>query len=150
MKFHESVRLEGDVATIGSNSFTITGLPGVTVTVNRQTEFTNTNLSSLSSGDHIRVRGRVNGTNAIVATRVDLRSADNDVDLQGPVQVVSNPNLRILGVTVDTTGVEFEGIDDGPISRASFFSAVKVGTLVKVQGRLVGGTVQWREAELED
>ena len=150
VKFHESVRLEGDVATIGSNSFTITGLPGVTVTVNRQTEFTNTNLSSLSSGDHIRVRGRVNGTNAIVATRVDLRSADNDVDLQGPVQVVSDPNLRILGVTVDTTGVEFEGIDDGPISRASFFSAVKVGTLVKVQGRLVGGTVQWREAELED
>jgi Domain of unknown function (DUF5666) len=150
VKFHESVRLEGDIATIGSNSFTITGLPGVTVTVNRQTEFTNTNLSSLSSGDHIRVRGRVNGTNAIVATRVDLRSADNDVDLQGPVQVVSDPNLRILGVTVDTTGVEFEGIDDGPISRASFFSAVKVGTLVKVQGRLVGGTVQWREAELED
>ena len=150
VKFHESVRLEGDVATIGSNSFTITGLPGVTVTVNRQTEFTNTNLSSLSSGDHIRVRGRVNGTNAIVATRVDLRSADNDVDLQGPVQVVSDPNLRILGVTVDTTGVEFEGIDDGPISRASFFSAVKVGILVKVQGRLVGGTVQWREAELED
>ena len=156
VKFHESVRLEGDIETIGANTLTIRGLPGVTISVNTQTEFKATggatvnSLSDLAVNNHVRVRGRVTGTNTVIATRIQLRSADADVDLQGPVQVVSDPNLTILGVTVDTTGVEFQGVDDGPVSRAAFFSAVRVGTLVKVQGRLVSGTVQWREAELED
>ncbi len=156
VKFHESVRLEGDIETIGANTLTIRGLPGVTINVNSQTEFKATggatvnSLSDLAVNDHVRVRGRVTGSNTVIATRIQLRSADTDVDLQGPVQVVSDPNLTILGVTVDTTGVEFQGVEDGPISRADFFSVVRVGTLVKVQGRLVSGTVQWREAELED
>ncbi|HEX5645751.1 MAG TPA: DUF5666 domain-containing protein [Nitrospira sp.] len=156
VKFHESVRLEGDIETIGANTFTIKGLSGVTINVNSQTEFKATggaivnNLNDLAVNTHVRVRGRVTGSNTVIATRIQLRSADDDVDLQGPVQVVSDPNLTILGVTVDTTGVEFQGVDDGPISLADFFSAVRVGTLVKVQGRLVNGSVHWREAELED
>lgn len=156
VKFHESVRLEGDIETIGASTLTIRGLPGITINVNSQTEFKATgggtinSLSDLAVNNHVRVRGRVTGSNTVIATRIQLRSADDDVDLQGPVQVVSDPNLTILGVTVDTTGVEYQGVEDGPISRAAFFSAVRVGTLVKIQGRLVSGTVQWREAELED
>ncbi len=156
VKFHESVRLEGDIETIGANSFTMKGLPGVTVMVNSQTEFkanggvTINDLRDLSVNDHVRVRGRVNGTNSVVATRIQLRSADDDVDLQGPVQASSDPTLTILGVTVDTTGVEFEGVGDDKISRTVFFSTVKVGALVKIQGRLNGGVVTWREVELED
>lgn len=156
VKFHESVRLEGDIETIGTNALTIKGLPGITVTVNSQTEFkanggaTINNLSDLAINNHIRVRGRVSGTNSVIATRIQLRSPDNDVDLQGPVQAVSDPNLTILGVSVDTTGVQFEGIDGGPMSRAAFFAAVNVGTLVKVKGTLNGTVVTWEEAELED
>lgn len=152
VKFHESVKLEGN-ATVTGSTLTLAGLPGVTITVNSQTELKdggNTITLNDLHGNHVRVRGRVSGSNTVIATRIQLRSPDDDVDLQGPVQVVSDPNLTILGVTVDTTGVVFEGIDDGPISRASFFSAVNVGTLVKVQGRLFGGTVQWREVKLED
>ncbi|OQW66579.1 MAG: hypothetical protein BVN28_00445 [Nitrospira sp. ST-bin4] len=157
VKFHESVRLEGDIETIGTNSLTLKGLPGITVTVNSQTEFkanggvTINNLSDLAINNHIRVRGRVSGTNSVIATRIQLRSSDNDVDLQGPVQAASDPTLTILGVTVDTTGVtQFEGVDDGPMSRAAFFAAVQVGTLVKVKGTLNGIVVTWDEAELED
>lgn len=157
VKFHESVRLEGDIETIGTNSLTLKGLPGITVTVNSQTEFkanggaTINNLSDLAINNHIRVRGRVSGTNSVIATRIQLRSSDNDVDLQGPVQAASDPTLTILGVTVDTTGVtQFEGVDDGPMSRADFFAAVQVGTLVKVKGTLNGAVVTWDEAELED
>lgn len=161
VKFHESVRLEGNIAAInaGANSFTITGLPGVIVNVNSQTEFkanggaTITDLNGLSVGDHLRVRGRVNGSTSVIATRVEQRSADDDVDLQGPVQAVSNPNLTILGVTVNTAGIsenEFRGLNDSAIGRTAFFNDVKVGTLVKVNGRLNGGVVTWREAELED
>ncbi|MBY0248686.1 MAG: hypothetical protein K2Q17_13565 [Nitrospiraceae bacterium] len=157
VKFKESVRLEGDIETIGTNSLTLKGLPGITVTVNGQTEFKATggatlnNLSDLAINNHIRVRGRVSGTNSVIATRIQLRSPDNDVDLQGPVQAVSDPTLTILGVTVDTTGVtQFEGVDDGSMNRASFFAAVQVGTLVKVKGTLNGTVVTWEEVELED
>jgi hypothetical protein len=158
IKFEDSVRLEGNIADINlvSKTFTITGLPGVTVSVNSQTEFrTNggnniTGLNDLLAGDHVRVRGRAGSSNSVIATRVEQRQVDNDVDLQGPVQAVSDPNLTILGVTVDTTGVEFEGLDDGVIGRTAFFNNVKVGTLVKMEGRLNGSAVAWRKAELED
>lgn len=158
VKFHESARLEGDIASIdtGTGTITITGLPSVTVTVDSQTEVKADNgasLNDLSVGEHVRVRGRLNGTIGMVATRVDQRSATADVDLQGPVQAVSNPNLTILGVPVNTSGMsedEFKGLTDQPIGRAAFFTAVRVGTLVKVKGRLTGGVVIWREAELED
>ena len=82
------------------------------------------------------------------------------------MQVVSNPNLTILGVTVNTAALndnDFEGLNDQPIGRAAFFNAVKVGTLVKVKGHLnsvqvrntrepdgVIAVVTWGEAELED
>lgn len=155
VKFHESVRLEGDIETIGANSFTLKGVPGVTVTVNSQTELkanggaTVNTVNDLGINDHVRVRGRMSGSNSVLATRIQLRSADDDVDLQGPVQALSDPNITILGVTIDTTGVEFKGVGDDTTSRAIFFSTVKVGTLVKLQGRLTGGVVTWREAELE-
>ena len=158
VKFHESARLEGDVASIntGAATFTLTGLPGVTVAVNSQTGIradSGTTLNDLSIGDHVRVRGRLGSSNAVIATRVEQRSASDDVDLQGPVQVVSNPNLTILGVPVNTSGIsenEFKGLNDQPIGRAAFFNAARVGIVVKVKGRLNGGVLTWREAELED
>jgi hypothetical protein len=88
---------------------------------------------------------------SIIATRVERRQADDDAVLQGPVQALADPDITVLGVTVDTSGIEeFDGVDDAPISRTAFFNAVKVGTLVKLKGRLDGGVVTWREAELED
>lgn len=158
VKFHASVRLEGNVVDIvggggGVNQFKLVGLPNVTITVNSQTEFKDTTRLTLANTNHVRVRGRVTGSNTIIATRLELRSADDDVDLQGPVQSINGQMLIILNTSVDTAGLQnddFEGLNDQVIGRAAFFSAVKVGTLVKVQGRLVGTTVTWREAELED
>ena len=161
VKFHAGVKLEGNVAAVNlvARTFTIAGLPGVTVNVNSQTEFnanggnTITGLNDLSLGDHVRVRGRAGAGNSVIATRVEQRSAGDEVDLQGPVQAVSNPNLTILGVAVNTSALnndDFQGLSDQPIGRAAFFNAVNVGTLVKLKGRLNGGVVTWREAELED
>jgi hypothetical protein len=159
VKFHESVRLEGDIQTIGANSLTIKGLSSITITVNSQTDFKAdggavvNNLSDLAVNDHVRVRGRMSGTNSVIATRIQLRSPNDEVDLQGPVQAVSDPNLTILGVTVDMTGIaenEFKGLDDSIVGRAAFVKAAKVGTIVKFKGRLNGGVVAWREVEVED
>ncbi len=159
VKFQDSVKLEGNIATINGSSFTITGIPGVTISVNSQTEFkanggnTITDLNDLQVGNHVRVRGRVSGSSSVIATRVEQRSADTDVDLQGPVQSIAAQNLTVLGVAVDTSTISndnFKGLNEQVIGRAAFFNAVEVGTLVKVKGRLVDGIVKWEEAEFED
>ncbi|OQW30082.1 MAG: hypothetical protein A4E19_11040 [Nitrospira sp. SG-bin1] len=157
VKFHESVRLEGDIAAIGTNSMTIRGLSGITVTVNRQTEFkasgsgTSDNLSDLAVNDHVRVRGRVTGPDTVVATRIQLRSTDRDVDLQGPVQSINGNVIVILGVSVDISTINhFESVSGTSMSRAGFLAEVRVNSLVKVKGVLSGATVVWEEAELED
>ena len=152
VKFHAAVKLEGNIDSINGNTFTIDGLPGVTVTVNSQTEGGNA-LNSLL-GSHVRVRGRLGNSNSVIATRLEQRGpADSDVDLQGPVQTVADQVLTILGVVVDTSTISnnnFVGLNDQIIGRAAFFNVVKEGTLVKVKGRLDVGTVTWRETELED
>ena len=151
VKFHESVKLEGDIEMISSNLFRLTGLPGLTITVSSQTELKDTNLGGLSSGDHVRVRGRLSGPNSVIATRVELRSGDNDVDLQGPVQSIAGNVIVILGVSVDTSSVtQFESVSGSPMNRTGFLGEVKAGSLVKVKGKFNGSTVRWDEAELED
>ena len=157
--FKDNVKLEADAAVVdaGTGTLTLTGLPGIVVQVNSQTEFkgqgTPTRLSDIGPGDHLRIRGRRGIGNAVVARLIERRSADTDVDLQGPVESAVNPTLTILGVTVDTSSIfdpNFEDLNDQPIGRAAFFGTVRTGTLVKVQGRLNGAVVQWREAEIED
>ncbi len=153
VKFKASARLEGDIASVtGSGSaltITIQGLPNVTVKTDGLTR-----LDGIPVQDaHIRVRGRVIGNSTVIATRIELRPADDDVDLQGPVQSINGQTVVILSTQVDTSGFQnddFEGLNDQPIGRAAFFNAMQVGTLVKVQGRLNGAVVTWREAELED
>lgn len=147
VKFHASVRLEGDIDTIGVSSLTIRGLPGVVVAMNSQTEISGT----LSQGAHVRVRGRVSGPNTVIATRIELRSLDSDVDLQGPVQTINGDEIVILGVPVNMGTIShFESVSGTSMNRAGFLAEVQVGTLVNVQGTLSGATVTWDEAELED
>ena len=69
VKFHAAVKLEGDIVKINANTFTIDGLPGVSVTVNSQTEGGN----NLPDSSHVRVRGRVSGDSSVIATRVEQR-----------------------------------------------------------------------------
>jgi len=106
-------------------------------------------LNNLVVGNHVRIRGRASGSNTVIATEVEKRSADPRVELQGPIQSITgaSPNqiVTILGVAVDTTGVVFEDVN-----RATFFSQAVVGTLVKARGSLNGSTVTWSEMELED
>jgi hypothetical protein len=153
VKFHASVRLEGN-ATVSGNALTLAGLPGVTISVNGQTELRdggNTITLNDLNGHHVRGRGRVSGTSAVIATRIELRSPDNDVDLQGTVQAINGNVIVILGVPVDTGTInQFESVSGTSMSRAGFLAAVSGNSLVKVKGELSGTAVVWDEAELED
>jgi cytoskeletal protein CcmA (bactofilin family) len=150
VKFHASVRLEGD-ATVSGNTLTLSGLPGVTITANSQTELKDAASLNDLNGNHVRVRGRVTGPNTVIATRIELRSSDSDVDLQGPVQSISGTVIEILGVSVDLSAInQFESVSGTSMSRTAFLAEVQVNSLVKVKGAWNGTTVNWDEAELED
>jgi hypothetical protein len=151
VEFGDGIRIEADIDTVGASSFTLRGLPGITVTVNSLTQFEGgvRGLNNLVAGNHVRVRGRASGSNTVIATEVERRSADPRVELQGPIQSITGASpsqiVTILGVGVDTTGVAFEDVN-----RATFFSQAVVGALVKARGSLSGSTVAWSEMELED
>ncbi len=160
ISFRRNVKIESDVATrIDDSSFTLVGLPGITIMTNAATEF---NIVTINPGDHIRVRG-IEGpnNNTVLATRIDDRSGDTDIFLQGPVDGISDANVTILGITVDTNLIpdnfpdpdqNFQDIDENGISRATFLGLVQPGTLVKFKGDLLSGVtpIIWDEAELED
>lgn len=149
ISFRQNVKVESTVATVSGSSptfsFTLVGLPGITITTNSAT-------TGVAPAGHIRVRGIEGPNNTMLATRIDDRGNSTDVFLQGPVDAVSDPNITILGVTVNTSpgNFQFEDVNDVVIPRATFFGLVQPGTLVKIKGDLSGNVVTWGEAELED
>ena len=158
VSFRDNVQIEGDVASVtpggATPNITISGLTGVTALVNTQTAFNGglSGLTQLFVGDHVRVRGRQTGSNGVIAAELDKRSPDTQVILEGTVQAVANPNVTVLGVTVDTASIadgNFKGPNESAMGRAAFFSAVKAGSIVKAQGDLIGGLVVWSEIEFE-
>ena len=158
VSFRNNVEIEGNVATLTSGgatpNLTVSGLAGITVFVNAQSEFIEgiSNLGQVAIVNHVRVRGRPTGTNTVIAAEMRMRSPDTGVTLEGAVQAVANPNLTVLGVLIDTSTIadgKFKGLDHGVKGRAAFFNAVKVGTLVNAKGDLIGGMVLWNEIEFQ-
>jgi hypothetical protein len=82
-------------------------------------------------------------------------SSDTDVKLQGPVvdDPVADPVVTILGITINVSTdpiSEYEGSDDNPIDRATFFNTVLTGNIVSAEGRIDAGMIDWDKLEIED
>jgi hypothetical protein len=160
VSLRDNVRLEADVASVdvSARSLTLAGLPGVTVSVNSLTAFKGgaTSIAALAAPNHLRIRGRLGAGNAIVATEVEQRSTGSDsrVIVQAPVDAISATNsVTLLGIVADTSSVadnEFKNISDAPIGRAAFYTAIKVGSLVKARADLGGTGLVWNQMEIED
>jgi RecA/RadA recombinase len=147
ISFRENVKLESDVASGDSSSFTLAGLPGITINTDGNTEFKSV---SVVPGTHVRVRGREGPNNTVLATRVESQGGST-VFLQGAVDTVATPDITVLGVTINTGAIsQFMDADDNLISSATFFELLQPGTLVKIKGDLQAGIAIWSEAELED
>ena len=158
VSFRDDAEIEGDAATVTSGgstpNLTVTSLPGLTVTVNSQTVFKGgiTSLADLVPGNHFQARGRPIGANTVVAAELEKLSSSPQVILQGAVQSVANPNVAVLAVPINTSGISdnnFKGPNDVIIGRAAFFSTVQVGTLVKAKGSWNGSSVVWSEIEID-
>jgi hypothetical protein len=158
VSFRDDVEIEGDAATVTSGgstpNLTVSSLPGITVTVNSQTVFKGgiASLADLVPGNHVQARGRPIGANIVVAAELEKLSSSPQVILQGAVQSVANPNVTVLAVPINTSGISdnnFKGLNDVIIGRAAFLSTVQVGTLVKAKGNWNGSSVIWSEIEID-
>ena len=158
IEFADPVKLESDIATVAGSTITLVGLPGITIDTNAATSYDGnaSAFADLSIGDHVQVRGRISGATAVLATSIDEDDPNTEVELQGPVDTSpppSDPTLSILGVSVDTSGLndaDFEDVDETILGRTAFFAATSPTTLVKVSGTLSGSVVTWEEASLEE
>lgn len=155
VSFRENIRFEANVLSKSGTTFTLAGLPGITIDTNALTEFKDVaDLAALGLNRNVRVRGRPGPAGTVIATEVEDRgTARNDVRFQAIATSAADPNLTMLGITVNTSNIlQFRDLSDAPITRAQFFNAIgSGGKLVKVRGTLQLPGVNWNdEAELED
>jgi hypothetical protein len=152
------LRVSAPVSAVNAAASTVTVL-GITVTVSSATRLEDKSdarlspfrLSDLRVGDFVEVRGGAGATaNSIAAGLLERDDPVTRVRLRGIAESVAQPELSILGVTVQTDGgTEYRDAGDSAISAADFFSQAP-GRLVSVQGALLNGALVAGEVELED
>lgn len=155
VEFREGVKLESYVTAKTVDTLTLDGFSGLIVEVNSETEYQGDSITGIDDilllTHRVAVRGRYDaGANKVIATRIEVEvSTDPQVVLQGPVDLISNPSLSLMGVSVNTSGISSFG-GEGVSDATTFFAAVSVGDVVNVEGLLGGGVVTWESIEIED
>ncbi len=154
VSFRENIRFEANIASIvGTNSLTLTGLPGITIETNSLTRFKTVGFGGLAVGNNLKIRGRLGSNGIVVATEVEQKSVapDTRVIMQAIATVVGT-NVTLLGITFDASAMQsFKDINDNVITSTQFFAAATTGKLIKARGGLSGGVITWsQEIQLED
>ena len=104
-------------------------------------------LDDIAVGDFVEIRG-VQGTDTVSANLVKRKSAEDTLKLEGRVTEIAQPDIRILGTTIQTNAAtEFEVNDQG-LEGADFFEMLSIGDRIEVEGQsptagiLVAGKVE--------
>ncbi len=158
VKFHENqIRIEANVESVSSSGLNTVTLLGKAVVINGAARLEDKDsgtiaFSAITAGDRLEIRGYLSKNGVVTATRVERNNDDQGkpVRLQAPVEALANPNLTLLGLSVNTSGAVFKDVNDAPITAATFFSQAKIGTLVKTKGTFLGGVITAEEVEFED
>ena len=149
--FDDGIRIEGEVGSLGTNTFTLSGMGGLLIQTDSLTDFSSGSFNDLAPGSRIRIRGfQQNGT-TVVARRIDTISAGDDASLQGNVTAISGLTFDINGVTINTSSIPDSGFSvDGEVKNSTeFFSSLDVGEdVVEAKGTLSGGVITWVSVEL--
>jgi hypothetical protein len=134
----DDVRIEADVAAgDAAAGYSLAGLPGLSVRLDASTQVDN---GAPRAGDHVTLRGRATAADTVIASRIERGSADPQVLLRAPVQALAPPTLTVLGVVVDTTGLDGDRVLEG----------LAVGDDVVVKGKRSGAGIRWEEIERDD
>lgn len=158
--FKDDLELEANVLTIDTvhHSMTLGGLTGITVIVNETlTKLEGvSDFAALTAGQHVKLRGRsfsdstCAGT-CVLTVKLEVENASPTITLQGPVEVINNPLLTVLGVAVNTTAIADSNFSGRGISdRTRFFANLHQGDVVKADGVFSGGAPLWQSIERTD
>lgn len=154
LKPRGDIRIESLVEAVSATELT---LLGVTVEVTSSTRYEDKsaanlepfNLSNVSVGDYVEVRGFMDGAN-VTATLLEREDFEGEVSVRGVVDTANDPAFTILGIFIQTdANTEFEGVNGLPIDAADFFSQVP-GIPVEAEGSLLNVGILADEVEIED
>ena len=161
----DKVDIEGRVekVNLGSGEISLAGLDPLIIRTNDFTKIFGQakTLNDIEIGQQVKILGFTVGTAQVEANkvRVERRSRDK-VKLQGPVNSIDLPTIRIIDVPVDTTRIpvnEFNRHDDSDDDgdddkkrrkRKKFLDDIEIGDVVTVRGNLSEDQVVWKEIEL--
>jgi hypothetical protein len=152
----EKIKIESNADTVfpAGNRLVLSGLGSIDVLATATTRIIGTaaGLDEIQPGDHVRLAGRRGSGGEIFASSLLVTPFKQNVELAGPVDLVTSPELVVLGVTIDTSTIpadRFRGSGGKPVSPADFLGLVKAGDIVAAEGNLQSGTITWTAIELE-
>ncbi len=158
VEFEGEIDLEGSVATINptNNTLTLIGLAGLVIQFDSQTALQGQGnprlLIDLRSDDHLYIHGPPRGENVVLAARVVRNTASPNVQLQGFVTTAADPNVVLLGTSIDTSSIVESGFKGslGVKGRNAFFTGLSNGMTVSLGGTVLGDTIAWSSASRDD
>jgi hypothetical protein len=118
----------------------------------------NFRFEDIRAGDWLRIEGVADGTDSILASRIEREDADSDVVLRGPVTAFDDtPGSRSIDILdqpmpIDGGTLYFDVLD-GSLNETQFFDGIDVGTTVKAQDQDAadpGALLDVDEMEVED
>jgi hypothetical protein len=89
----------------------------------------------------------------VVATELEVRSADTRVEVRSMVTAISGTTVTLLGTSIDIAGLSYSDSRNSgsgssvPMTSQAFFAALKVGSTIKLRSNNNGAS--WSEAELQ-
>jgi hypothetical protein len=100
-------------------------------------------LQRIMPNDYIEARGYLDADDSVVWSRIEREDDDDQAcELRGPVTSIEGDDANsfsfvIQGVTVDVSQIDsaddFEGVNDQPLGRSTFFEMLSVGDIVEAE-----------------
>lgn len=147
----DTIKIDGTLqavtATDASRNEDSVTLLGISLATDRSTffdddsdlEVSDFGLDDLRVGDYVEVEGYVSQSGAYIVTELQRDDSDISAILQGPLTATSLPNsITVLGQVIDTSAIN-----------AAILAGVQPGTIVKLNGDIVGGNFVATQVELQ-
>ncbi|NOZ51642.1 MAG: hypothetical protein GXP08_00645 [Gammaproteobacteria bacterium] len=162
IEFEDIVKIEAVVESLNpaSGSLTLLGLGDITVVTNALTDYDDgiNAFSDISENNTLKIHGNPDRTNTatVLATKISLENEtpESEVSVQGTVTAISDPNISILGLEIDTSSFsddDFE-LENDINGRSNFFATVNTGDIIEFEGdlNLNSATIIWSEVSFEN
>ncbi len=158
LRLAANIEIEAPVDAVDSAAATLTVL-GIVVAATDVTRFEDDSdaelpsfgLADVNPGDWVEIEAYTDAQDNLVANEIERDDADDEVRVEAPVESAAQPDLVVLGLTIQTDGnTEFEDVNDTTISADDFFAQAAAGTPVQIKGTVIGdGVILATEVELE-